>query len=173
MSSLTSTSSKLSHNLFHNPLSGVGALLMILPCFSTVLSANVCLFSLYLIFLTSNFLSCAFFSLSIPQARISLLMLLLSCILPLDYRVGSSGTQNPDTLFQYFHSAYMLWVISAFTFPYTANVNPWYENTVNLHLYIYIMETHLWPHNCFLKLNFRKYPAIHTHYSWSNCTISN
>ena len=24
-----------------------------------------------------------------------------------------------------------------------------------------------------LKLNFRKYPAIHTHYSWSNCTISN
>ena len=23
-----------------------------------------------------------------------------------------------------------------------------------------------------LKLNFRKYPAIHTHYSWSNCTIS-
>ena len=24
-----------------------------------------------------------------------------------------------------------------------------------------------------LKLNLRKYPAIHTHYSWSNCTISN
>ena len=31
--------------------------------------------------------------------------------------------------------------------------------------------SHLW--RGLLKLNFMQYPTIHTHYSWSNCTISN